>query len=143
MLMMHSLNGLGTFVLIVLAFGVIFVAATVIHTARFQLRLRRIDGMTRPDFIKFFAVREGGSRVAECVFDEYRSEAYFSPFKLSPKTDLAETFDQESEEIRETAIKIAEKLGSPQLTEENLRIIQSEAHFTAEKMVELLLSHHK
>lgn len=138
--MMHFLSGLSTFVLMIVAFGVLLFVAAVIYTMRFQLRLRRIDGMTRPEFINFFAHQDGGERIAGCVYDEYRGEAYFSVFKLSPETDLAKTFAQEPEDICDAAKEIVVKLGLPQLTEDDLRSIKSEDHFTAGQMVELLLS---
>lgn len=141
MLMMHFVGDLSTFVVIILAFGGFFVAVAVLYTLRLQLRLRRMRGMTRPEFANFFADNQDGARVAECVFDEYRSELFGSGFTLSPDTDLGRAFDQESEDIRNTAVEIAAKLDLPPLPDNDLKTIASERNFTARQLVEILSSH--
>lgn len=135
---MHIERGFNNFSLIVFAFAVIFAVGTIALTLRLQLRLRRRAGLNRSEFVAAMPV--AGMDVAEDVFDEYRKESFASSFKLSPDCDLRKVFTQESDDIFDTAKRIAVKRGLRSPNETDLRNIAAKEGFTAKDLVEMLTS---
>lgn len=137
--MSQFVHGVGEFVLIVGAFAFVALVSTVVFTMRLQLRLRRMRGMSRDQFIASFANQEVWADVAGCVFDELRAESFSSRFELTPQTDLGKTFDREPEDILEVMSTISKKLGFRPPSEEDLQAIRASVVFTARNLVEHLV----
>jgi hypothetical protein len=135
---MNFTRGIHSFMLIVLAFALIFGVLAIASTVRLQFKLREQPGLSRSDFIA--AMPEGAAEIAEDVFDEYRREFYGSGFRLSPQCDLKRVYAQESEDIFDIAKQIAARRGSRPPTESDLCTIDATESFTARNLVELLIS---
>jgi hypothetical protein len=138
--MIQVAHGAYTFLLILLIFAGLFLLGTIVLTAKLQVRLRHLSGLTRPQFIEFFAIQGDGSRVAARVFDEYRGESFSREFRLSPDADLSAVFGQEPDDIFEVMTKVASDLDLGTPTQEDLQAIHAAGCFTAKQLVNRLVA---
>jgi hypothetical protein len=78
---------------------------------REQWRLRQHRGMSKTDFLAYFAERGFSQEIAVAVYDYYRSRGVWRSFSIGPEDDIATLFNQADDGVEDDFVVVLKKLG--------------------------------
>ena len=82
----------------------------VLWNARLQWRLRQHRGMSKADFLTYFAERGFPQEIVAAIYDYYRSQGVWRSFSIGPEDEIAKLFNQADDGIEDDFIVVLKKL---------------------------------
>jgi hypothetical protein len=95
--------GLGLLGAVVLLLG--------LWNVRFQWKLRQHRGMSKTDFLAYFAERGFSQEIVAVVYDYYRSHGVWRSFSVGPGDEIATLFNQADDGVEDDFVVVLKRLG--------------------------------